>query len=57
MLIKRLGARDGQGRFGLSGDGAASAPAIDPGYAPEREIVGRAHLRASGSRIRILFGR
>lgn len=54
MLIKRLGARDGQGRFGLSGDGAASAPAIDLGYASEREIVGRAVLCVSGSCIRLI---
>jgi len=52
MLIKRLGARDGQGRFGLSGDGPASAPAIDLGHASECEIVGRAHFRLCGRRIR-----
>jgi len=58
MLIKRLGARDGNGRFGPSGDGeAASAPAIDPGYASEREIVGRGVLRVSGTRIRLVRGR
>ena len=57
MLIKRLGARDGQGRFGLSGDGAASAPAIDLGHASEREIVGLALLRLSGSRIRLIRSR
>ena len=51
MLIKRPGERDGQGRFGLFGDGATSAPAVDLGYAPEQEIVGCAILGVSGSRI------
>jgi hypothetical protein len=54
MLIKRLGARDGQGRFGLSGDGAASTPAIDLGYASGQEIVGRAVLYVCGSSIRLI---
>jgi len=54
MLIKRLGPRSVDGRFGLSGDGAASAPAIDLGFAADHEIVGRAILRLSGSRIRLV---
>lgn len=45
MLIKRLAARDGDGRFSLSGDSVASAPAIDLGYVSELEIVGRAVFR------------
>ena len=52
MLIKRLAARGPDGRFGLSGDGAASAPAIDLGFAADHEIVGRAVLRLSGNRLR-----
>lgn len=52
MLIKRLGARGADGRFALSGDGAASAPAIDLGFAAEHEIVGRAVLHLSGNRLR-----
>lgn len=47
MLIKRLGARDGHGRFGLSGDSAASAPAINLAHASERETVGRAVFHLS----------
>lgn len=57
MLIKRLGACGGDGRFGLSGDGAASARAIDLGHASEREIVGRAVLCLSRNRIRPLRSR
>lgn len=57
MLIKRLGTCDEHGRFGLSGDGAASAPAIDLGYASEREILGHALLRLSASCIRLIRGR
>ena len=56
MLIKRLGARGADGRFGLSGDGAASAPAIDLGFVADHEIVGRAVLRLSGNRIRPVRG-
>lgn len=54
MLIKRLGTRDADGRFALSGDGAASAPAMDLGFAADHEIVGRAILRLSGNRIRLI---
>lgn len=50
MPMKRLGSRDATGQFGWSGDGVASAPAFDLGNASEREIVGRAVLRLSGSR-------
>lgn len=57
MLIKRLGARDENGQFGLSGDGAASAPAIDLGYASEDEIVGRAVIRMSGSHLCLMLSR
>jgi hypothetical protein len=57
MLIKRLGAHDADGRFGLSGDGAASAPAIDLGVVADHEIVGRAVLRLSGNRIRPIRAR
>jgi len=57
MLIKRLGARGSDGRFGLSGDGAASAPAIDLGFAAEHEIAGRAVLRLSGNRLRLVRSR
>lgn len=52
MLIKRLGAHAGNERFHLSGDGAASAPAIDLGLASGEEIVGRAVVILSGNRIR-----
>lgn len=57
MLIKRLGAYDEAGRFRLSGDGAAFAPAVDLGFTYEQEIVGRAVLRVPGSRIRPVSGR
>ncbi len=56
MLIKRLGPRGSDGRFGLSGDGAASAPAIDLGFAADHEIAGRAVLRLSGNRVRAIRG-
>jgi hypothetical protein len=39
---------------GLSGDGAASAPAINLGHTSEREFVGRASLRYSGSRLQLI---
>lgn len=54
MLAKRVGDHDSQGRFGLSGDGAASARAIDLGYASDRKIVGRVLFRLSESRIRLI---
>ncbi|TAJ84856.1 MAG: hypothetical protein EPO10_25790 [Reyranella sp.] len=57
MLIKRLAARDRDGRFGLSGDGPASAPAIDLGCASEREIVGRVVLRLSCKTICLIHSR
>jgi hypothetical protein len=57
MLIKRQGALDKAGRFGLSGDGAASALAVDFGFTSEQEIVGRAVLRVAGSRIRPVSSR
>jgi hypothetical protein len=57
MLIKRLITRDGNARFGLAGDGAASAPAIDLGYASEREIVGRRRFPVSDNRIRVMSRR
>ena len=56
MLIKRLGTRGADGRFGLSGDGAASAPTIDLGIAADHELVGRAVLRLSGNRVRLIRG-
>jgi hypothetical protein len=57
MFNKRLSASDGDGRLGLSGDGVTSAPAIDLGYAHERQIVGRAVIRLSGRRIRLVARR
>lgn len=52
MLIKRLGARSEDGRFRLSGDGAASMPAIDLGLASAEHLLGRAVAILSGNRIR-----
>lgn len=52
MLIKRLGPRSEDGRFRLSGDGAASMPAIDLGLASAEHLLGRAVAILSGNRIR-----
>ncbi len=57
LLIKRLGERAADGQFGLSGDGATSAPAIDLGLAADHEIVGRAILSLSGNRIHLIRSR
>jgi phage repressor protein C with HTH and peptisase S24 domain len=51
-LIKRLGAASDDGRFRLSGDGAASQPSIDLGTVAARDIEGRVVARITGSSIR-----
>lgn len=54
LLIKRLAGRHEDGRFRLSGDGAASAPSIDLGLAAEHEIIGWAVISVSGNRVRVV---
>lgn len=54
MLIKRLSDQSEDGRFRLSGDAASSAPSIDLGLAADHEIVGRAVVRISGNRLRLI---
>lgn len=48
QMIKRLGPVDPAGGFRLSGDGAASAPAIDLGVVTGEQIAARAIVRISG---------
>lgn len=53
-LIKRLGIRLANGRFRLSGDGAASQPSVDLGTVCIHEIEGVVVARLSGSRISLI---
>lgn len=55
QMIKRLGqANPERGGFRLSGDGAASAPAVDLGTVAPIHIAARAVLQISGSSIRLV---
>lgn len=53
-MIKRLGVRLPNGGYRLSGDGVASAPAIDLGIVPESRIIAQAVLRIGPDGIGLL---
>lgn len=47
LMIKRLVQRQRDGRFSVSGDGAASMPSIDLGYVDAVDILATAIIRIS----------
>jgi len=54
LMIKRLGPGDASGGYLLSGDGAASAPAIDLGVVSVSHIIARAVARIPVGGLRIV---